>query len=70
VPSREENWAVYNGTIAGSCGTTALFMSTSSVWSCVASSLVKEIATYGGDIAHLLPPTVHRRLMERIAERA
>jgi pantetheine-phosphate adenylyltransferase len=51
-------------------GVDTLFMSTSPEWSFVASSLVKEIATYGGDVAHLLPPTVHRRLMERIAERA
>jgi len=51
-------------------GVDTLFMSTSPEWSFVASSLVKEIATYGGDIAHLLPPTVHRRLVERIAERA
>ena len=51
-------------------GVDTLFMSTSPEWSFVASSLVKEIATYGGDVAHLLPPTVHRRLVERIAERA
>jgi len=51
-------------------GVDTLFMSTSPEWSFVASSLVKEIATFGGDVAHLLPATVHRRLMERIAERA
>jgi pantetheine-phosphate adenylyltransferase len=51
-------------------GVDTLFMSTSPEWSFVASSLVKEIATYGGDVAHLLPTTVHRRLVERIAERA
>ena len=51
-------------------GVDTLFMSTSPEWSFVASSLVKEIATYGGDVAHLLPPAVHRRLVERIAERA
>ena len=51
-------------------GVDTLFMSTSPEWSFVASSLVKEIATFGGDVAHLLPPTVHRRLVERIAERA
>jgi pantetheine-phosphate adenylyltransferase len=50
-------------------GVDTLFMSTSPEWSFVASSLVKEIATYGGDVAHLLPPSVHRRLVERIAER-
>ncbi len=49
-------------------GVDTLFMSTSPEWSFVASSLVKEVATYGGDVAHLVPPTVHTRLMERIAE--
>ena len=44
-------------------GVDTLFMSTSPEWSFVASSLVKEVATFGGDVAHLLPPTVvHRRL--------
>ena len=51
-------------------GVDTLFMSTSPEWSFVASSLVKEVATYGGDVAHLLPDLVHRRLLERIAERA
>ena len=51
-------------------GVDTLFMSTSPEYSFVSSSLVKEVATYGGDVAHLLPPTVHRRLVERIAERA
>jgi len=49
-------------------GVDTLFMSTSPEWSFVASSLVKEVATYGGDVAHLLPPSVHTRLMERLAE--
>jgi pantetheine-phosphate adenylyltransferase len=51
-------------------GVDTLFMSTSPEWSFVASSLVKEVATYGGDVAHLLPDLVHQRLLERIAERA
>ena len=51
-------------------GVDTLFMSTSPEWSFVASSLVKEVATYGGEVAHLLPPSVHRRLLERIAEGA
>jgi pantetheine-phosphate adenylyltransferase len=50
-------------------GVDTLFMSTSPEYSFVSSSLVKEVATYGGDVAHLLPETVHRRLLERIAER-
>ncbi len=51
-------------------GVDTLFMSTSPEYGFVSSSLVKEVATYGGDIAHLLPPSVHRRLQERIAARA
>lgn len=51
-------------------GVDTLFMSTSPEYSFVASSLVKEVATFGGDVGHLLPKTVHRRLLERIAERA
>jgi pantetheine-phosphate adenylyltransferase len=51
-------------------GVDTLFMSTSPEYGFVSSSLVKEVATYGGDVAHLLPPTVHRQLLERIAERA
>jgi pantetheine-phosphate adenylyltransferase len=50
-------------------GVDTLFMSTSPQYSFVSSSLVKEVATYGGDVAHLLPETVHHRLLERIAER-
>jgi pantetheine-phosphate adenylyltransferase len=50
-------------------GVDTLFMSTSPEFSFVSSSLVKEVAMYGGDIAHLLPPSVHRQLLERIAER-
>jgi pantetheine-phosphate adenylyltransferase len=51
-------------------GVDTLFMSTSPEYSFVSSSLVKEVATYGGDVAHLLPTTVHRQLLDRIAERA
>ena len=49
-------------------GVDTLFMSTSPEYSFVASSLVKEVARYGGDVAHLLPATVHRLLLERLAE--
>jgi pantetheine-phosphate adenylyltransferase len=50
-------------------GVDTLFMSTSPDFGFVSSSLVKEVATYGGDVAHLLPDSVHRRLLERVAER-
>jgi pantetheine-phosphate adenylyltransferase len=49
-------------------GVDTLFMSTSPEYSFVASSLIKEVATYGGDVAHLLPESVYRRLKERLAQ--
>ncbi|MBA2322531.1 MAG: pantetheine-phosphate adenylyltransferase [Pseudonocardiales bacterium] len=51
-------------------GVDTLFISTSPEYSFVASSLVKEVAKYGGDVAHLLPSSVHAQLMERLADRA
>ena len=51
-------------------GVETLFMPTNPLWSFLSSSLVKEVATYGGDVSHLLPGTVHRRLVERLASRA
>jgi pantetheine-phosphate adenylyltransferase len=51
-------------------GVDTLFMSTSPDYSFVSSSLVKEVATYGGDVAHLLPESVHGHLLERIVERS
>jgi pantetheine-phosphate adenylyltransferase len=49
-------------------GVDTLFIPTSPEYSFVSSSLVKEVATYGGEVGHLLPPSVHRRLLDRIAE--
>jgi pantetheine-phosphate adenylyltransferase len=51
-------------------GVDTLFMSTSPEYSFIASSLVKEVAKFGGDVAHLLPGPVFRRLSERLAEGA
>ncbi|MFB7665683.1 pantetheine-phosphate adenylyltransferase [Kitasatospora sp. NPDC056138] len=53
----------------GLTGVETLFVPTSPTYSFLSSSLVKEVASYGGDVSHLLPGTVHRRLTERIAER-
>ena len=47
-----------------------VFIPTSPEYSFLASSLVKEVATYGGDVSSLLPPDVLTRLTERLAERA
>jgi pantetheine-phosphate adenylyltransferase len=51
-------------------GIDTLFMPTSPVYSFLSSSLVKEVAKYGGDVSHLLPPKVHERLLKRLSERA
>ena len=49
-------------------GVETMFMSTNPLYSFLASSLVKEVATYGGDVSNLLPPKIEQRLRERIAE--
>ena len=47
-----------------------VFIPCSPEWSFLASSLVKEVATFGGDVSGLLPPDVLTQLTERLAERA
>ncbi|HEX5114473.1 MAG TPA: pantetheine-phosphate adenylyltransferase [Pseudonocardiaceae bacterium] len=49
-------------------GVETLFMPTNPLWSFLSSSLVKEVAAYGGDVAHLVPELVHRSLTDRFAE--
>ena len=44
-----------------------LFMTTNPLYSFLSSSLVKEIARYGGDVSGLVPDTVLSRLGERLA---
>jgi pantetheine-phosphate adenylyltransferase len=46
-----------------------MFMPSNPTYSFLSSSLVKEVATYGGDVSHLLPPKVHQRLLNLLAER-
>ena len=50
-------------------GVDTLFFATNPTYSYLSSSLVKEVATFGGDVADMLPPAVHRRLLARIEER-
>src|SRR3954451_7401430 len=49
----------------GLAGVDTLFMPTNPEYSFLASSLVKEIAKWGGDVASLVPPNVLKRLKER-----
>ncbi|QIK77001.1 pantetheine-phosphate adenylyltransferase [Nocardioides piscis] len=46
-----------------------VFVPTSPEWSFLASSLVKEVATFGGDVSGLLPEFVRDLLVARLAER-
>jgi pantetheine-phosphate adenylyltransferase len=48
-------------------GVDTLFMSTNPEYSFLSSSLVKEVARFGGDVSHLLPGAVHQRLTDRLA---
>ena len=50
----------------GLAGVETLFMTTNPLFSFLSSSLVKEVATYGGDVAGLVPDVVHRSLLERL----
>ncbi len=47
-----------------------VFVPTSPEWSFLASSLVKEVATYGGDVSKLVPAHVLTRLTDRLAGRS
>ena len=49
-------------------GVETMFMTTNPLYSFLSSSLVKEVATYGGDVSNLVPDVVHRRLIERLNE--
>ena len=46
-----------------------VFVPTSPEWSFLASSLVKEVATFGGDVSGLIPEFVRERLTARLDER-
>ncbi|MGV9616164.1 pantetheine-phosphate adenylyltransferase [Nocardia xishanensis] len=50
-------------------GVDTFFIATNPTFSFLSSSLVKEVATYGGDVSDMLPPSVHKRLLDRLAER-
>jgi pantetheine-phosphate adenylyltransferase len=51
-------------------GVETLFVPTSPEYSFLASSLVKEVAAFGGDVSGLVPPLVLERLGPKLAERA
>lgn len=50
-------------------GVETLFVATNPLYSFLSSSLIKEVATYGGDVTGLVPDLVRERLAERLAEK-
>ncbi len=50
-------------------GVETVFVPTNAALGYVSSSLVKEVATLGGDVSALVPASVHARLTARLAER-
>lgn len=50
-------------------GVETVFIPTTASLGYVSSSLVKEVAALGGNVSELVPPAVHKRLVERLAER-
>ena len=50
-------------------GVETVFVPTGAALGYVSSSLVKEVATLGGDVSALVPAHVHTRLVARLAQR-
>jgi pantetheine-phosphate adenylyltransferase len=53
----------------GLSGVETLFIPTSPTYSFLSSSLVKEVAQWGGDISHLVPPRVLTALNDKLGQR-
>ncbi|GAA1898365.1 pantetheine-phosphate adenylyltransferase [Streptomyces sodiiphilus] len=53
----------------GLSGVETLFVPTNPTYSFLSSSLVKEVATWGGDVSHLVPGPVVRMLTEKLPGR-
>ncbi|MFB0618022.1 pantetheine-phosphate adenylyltransferase [Streptomyces sp. AGS-58] len=52
----------------GLTGVETLFVPTNPTYSFLSSSLVKEVAAWGGDVSHLVPPPVLAALNQRLAK--
>jgi pantetheine-phosphate adenylyltransferase len=63
----ELQMAQMNSSLASDVET--VFVPTSPEYSFLASSLVKEVAMFGGDVSALVPPFVLERLTARLAEK-
>ena len=59
----EMQMALMNRSLSGDLET--IFIPTSQAYGHVSSTLVKEVATYGGDVSSLVPPLVARKIAEK-----
>jgi pantetheine-phosphate adenylyltransferase len=50
-------------------GVDTIFLPTAPQWAFVSSSLVREVATLGGDVTAFLPAKIAALTMERVASR-
>jgi pantetheine-phosphate adenylyltransferase len=50
-------------------GVDTIFLPAAPQWAFVSSSLVREVATLGGDVTAFLPERIAARTMERVASR-
>jgi pantetheine-phosphate adenylyltransferase len=48
------------------CNVETMFMMTNNMYSYISSSIVKEVASYGGDIRDLVPPQVYQIIREKL----
>lgn len=49
------------------CNVETMFMMTNNMYSYISSSIVKEVAGYGGDIRDLVPPQVYQLIKEKLS---
>ena len=63
----ELQMAQMNWGLSGPDKIATLFMPTSPEFSFISSSLVKQVATYGGDVSAHLPPAVFAALAQRLS---
>ena len=48
------------------CNVETMFMMTNNMYSYISSSIVKEVASYGGDIRGLVPPQVYSMIIGKV----
>ena len=51
----------------GLAGVETMFLATNPLYSFLSSSLIKDVAKYGGDVSAHVPEAVRLRLVERLA---